>query len=120
MVNQTGWKEPCCWQSISSWQSPSSSCQQCNKYVMEERINCINCGASILTQTAKRTGGVCKPCFNRDLQSAIAETAFGQAYATSFDQPKFHSEIGWSWFDIWNYMELELAGLLFSLRCSGN
>ncbi len=35
---------------------------------MEERVNCKNCNASILPQTAERTGGLCKPCFNRPNQ----------------------------------------------------
>lgn len=35
---------------------------------MEERINCRNCGASVLPQTAERTGGLCKPCFKRPNQ----------------------------------------------------
>lgn len=32
---------------------------------MEERVNCKKCNASILPQTAERTGGLCKPCFNK-------------------------------------------------------
>jgi hypothetical protein len=32
---------------------------------MEERVNCKNCNASILPQTAERTSGLCKPCFNK-------------------------------------------------------
>src|SRR3712207_3671758 len=35
---------------------------------MEERINCKNCNVSILPQTAERTGGLCKPCFNKPNQ----------------------------------------------------
>lgn len=35
---------------------------------MEERINCRNCDALVLPQTAERTGGLCKPCFNRPNQ----------------------------------------------------
>ena len=32
---------------------------------MEERVNCKNCNASILPRTSERTGGLCKPCFNK-------------------------------------------------------
>jgi hypothetical protein len=32
---------------------------------MEERVNCKTCNASILLLTAERTGGLCKPCFNK-------------------------------------------------------
>jgi HEAT repeat protein len=30
------------------------------------KATCTNCSALILPDTAKRTGGVCKPCYNRD------------------------------------------------------
>jgi hypothetical protein len=89
---------------------------------MEERVNCKNCGASILSQTATRIGGICRPCYNQELQDIIAETPFGQAYETSFNQPEFYSEndYDWVWFDIWKNMELGLASLMFSIRCSGH
>ncbi len=35
---------------------------------MEERVDCKNCNAAVLPQTAERTGGLCKPCFNRPNQ----------------------------------------------------
>jgi hypothetical protein len=40
---------------------------------MEQRVACEKCGASILPQTAKRTGGFCKPCSKKEERAKALE-----------------------------------------------
>ena len=42
---------------------------------MEERVNCKNCNASILSETAERYEGACKPCYKRQVSFATSNNS---------------------------------------------
>jgi hypothetical protein len=78
---------------------------------------CVSCGAKILDDTFRRTGGLCKPCWKDQRRKKIGETPFGIAYDTYFQQPRRLTE---KYFDCWIELELTIAGPLFAAREDGN
>jgi hypothetical protein len=117
---------------------------------MEQRVSCKICGASILPQTAERTGGACKPCYIQSVRRAISESPYGEAFDVCFQEPYFYMpdyrlpnpyrdkdsadyqrllltptvrsnrEADWHWRDIWKFMKKELETCLRSIRYFGH
>jgi hypothetical protein len=85
--------------------------------MQEERIKCIVCKNMILSQTATRHSGLCKPCFKRKLLDDIGRTPFGKAYKNAFKRPALKtSRYCFYWLDL----SERLAGPLYDIRTGGD